>query len=69
MLSVDIKRDYGFIEYEDPKQAKEAVDKADGTELEGHKLLVQMASAKKDRAHGPSGNDVCFNCGMRGHWY
>ncbi len=68
MQSVDVKRDYAFIEYEDDKQANEAVSKMDGQEVDGHKLMVQIASSGKGKSHGPNNEDVCYNCGMRGHW-
>ena len=47
---------------------KEAIEKMDGKELDGHKIIVQVASAGRGKIHGPTGADVCFNCGRKGHW-
>ena len=63
-----MKRDYAFIEFEEEHHAKEAIEKMDGKELDGHKIIVQVASAGRGKIHGPTGADVCFNCGRKGHW-
>lgn len=66
--TLDLKSDYAFLEYDDEKQAKEAIKKMDREELDGHQIIVEEAIPKR-KSHGPSSQDVCFNCGLRGHWY
>jgi arginine/serine-rich splicing factor 7 len=65
--NVDLKSDYAFIEFEESKQAKIAIDKMDREELDDHRIIVEKAIPKR-KSHGPSSQDVCFNCGLRGHW-
>ena len=65
--NLDLKSDYGFLEYEDEKGAKDAVDKLHNTELDHHRIVVEPAVPKR-KSRGPTGQDVCFNCGLKGHW-
>lgn len=65
--SLDMKSDYAFLEYEEEKQAKEAIRKMDHEELDHHQIIVEEAIPKR-KSHGPSSHDICFNCGKRGHW-
>ena len=66
--NVEMKRDFAFIEYDDSHQADDAIKDMDGKRVDGHKLIVQMAVSGKKRDRGPGRDDVCFNCGKKGHW-
>ncbi|KAG0222881.1 hypothetical protein BGW41_005801 [Actinomortierella wolfii] len=65
---LDIKRgtnsDYGFVEYEDPRDADEAVHKLNGYKVNGSPIVVEYAKNNGRRA----GDNECFKCGREGHW-
>jgi arginine/serine-rich splicing factor 4/5/6 len=42
--NIQLKRGYAFIEYEDYKDAEDAVKDMDGRKFEGQKIVVQHAS-------------------------
>ncbi|KAF9155682.1 hypothetical protein BG015_009014, partial [Linnemannia schmuckeri] len=60
---LDIKRGtnsgYGFVEYEDPRDADEAVHKLNGTVVNGNPIVVEFAKNNGRRA----GDNECFKCG------
>ena len=53
---------YGFVEFENADDAKEALTKLDGYTLGNNKIKVEYANKKT-----PS-KDTCFNCNEEGHW-
>ncbi|KAI8602374.1 hypothetical protein EDD21DRAFT_372006 [Dissophora ornata] len=65
---LDIKRGtnsgYGFVEYEDPRDAEEAVHKLNGSLVNGNPIVVEFAKNNGRRA----GDNECFKCGKEGHW-
>ncbi|KAH7057637.1 hypothetical protein BKA57DRAFT_132869 [Linnemannia elongata] len=65
---LDIKRGtnsgYGFVEYEDPRDADEAVHKLNGHMVNGNPIVVEFAKNNGRRA----GDNECFKCGKEGHW-
>ncbi|KAF8955766.1 hypothetical protein BGZ46_002547 [Entomortierella lignicola] len=65
---LDIKRGtnsgYGFVEYEDPRDAEEAVHKLNGSVVNGSPIVVEFAKNNGRRA----GDNECFKCGKEGHW-
>ena len=65
---MELKHDYAFVEYEDSHQAEDAIHDMDGKRVDSHKLIVQEALSGKKRPHGPAREDVCYNCGKKGHW-
>ena len=64
---------YGFIDYEDKLDAEDAIKSLHGYEINGGRLVVELA---KGPGHGsaprrferrePTGG--CFKCGEPGHW-
>jgi RNA recognition motif-containing protein len=62
VLSVTIIKDrlsglskgFGFVEMESEEQAKEAIQKFNGGELDGNTIVVSEAKPKKDRDRGRS---------------
>lgn len=54
-------------EYDDPRDAYDAVRRLDGYDLDGERLLVQHS--KGSRQVVSKIGDACFNCGDPGHWY
>lgn len=62
---------YSFIqEYDDERDADDAIRAMDGNELDGARIVVEASHGGRDRSdrRGP-GSDECFSCGGRGHWY
>jgi arginine/serine-rich splicing factor 4/5/6 len=41
--NIQLKRGYAFIEYEDYKDAEDAIKEMDGKKLEGQRIVVQHA--------------------------
>ncbi|XP_031562218.1 serine/arginine-rich splicing factor RS2Z33-like [Actinia tenebrosa] len=59
------ERAYGFIEYEDPRDAEEALRRENNRKLFGSRIVVEYVKGKE--RGGPAG-DECFKCGRLGHW-
>nr|AFK35693.1 unknown [Lotus japonicus] len=81
---VDMKRDYAFVEFSDPRDADDARYNLDGRDVDGSRLIVEFAKGvprgsreggggrDRDREYmgrgPPPGSGRCFNCGIDGHW-
>lgn len=74
---VDMKRDYAFIDFSDPRDADDARHYLDGCEMDGHRIIVEFAKGVPRGSGGsrdylgrgpPPGSGRCFNCGLEGHW-
>lgn len=50
--SSDLHRGFGYVEFELPQDAKEAVDNMDGSELYGRTIKVAAAKPQKDSNEG-----------------
>ncbi|KAG0172315.1 hypothetical protein DFQ30_010727 [Apophysomyces sp. BC1015] len=56
---LDVKQGFGFVEFEDKRDAEDAMTGVNGTEL-----VVEWA---KNGGKRPGENE-CFHCGKEGHW-
>ncbi|KAF8666871.1 hypothetical protein HU200_053394 [Digitaria exilis] len=76
---VELKRDYAFIEFSDPRDAEEARYNLDGRDVDGSRIIVEFAKGvprgpggSREREYmgrgPPPGTGRCFNCGIDGHW-
>ncbi|KAL6534236.1 hypothetical protein OROHE_013161 [Orobanche hederae] len=74
---VDMKRDYAFVEFSDPRDADDARYSLDGRDVDGRRLIVEFAKGvprgpggvREYVGRGPApGSGRCFNCGIDGHW-
>ncbi|KAJ4893224.1 Serine/arginine-rich splicing factor RS2Z32 [Raphanus sativus] len=72
---LDMKRDYAFIEFSDPRDADDARYRLDGRDFDGSRITVEFArgtprgSREFSSSRGPPpGSGRCFNCGLEGHW-
>ncbi|WVZ95974.1 hypothetical protein U9M48_041671 [Paspalum notatum var. saurae] len=74
---VELKRDYAFIEFSDPRDADDAQYNLDGKEVDGSRIIVEFAKGVPRGSSGsreymgrgpPPGTGRCFNCGIDGHW-
>jgi RNA recognition motif-containing protein len=58
----DVKHGYAFVEFDDPRDAEDAIDRANGTRIRGGEIVVEWAKGTK------RSSDECFKCGRAGHW-
>ncbi|KDP29037.1 hypothetical protein JCGZ_16426 [Jatropha curcas] len=71
---VDMKRDYAFVEFSDPRDADDARYHLDGKDFDGSRIIVEFAKgvprgSREYLGRGPPpGSGRCFNCGIDGHW-
>ncbi|KAI3738382.1 hypothetical protein L2E82_28411 [Cichorium intybus] len=74
---VDMKHDFAFVEFSDPRDADDARYSLNGRDLNGSRLLVEFAKGTPRGPGGsreyvgrgpPPGSGRCFNCGLDGHW-
>ncbi|XP_064408649.1 serine/arginine-rich splicing factor 7 isoform X2 [Latimeria chalumnae] len=66
---------FAFVEFEDPRDAEDAVRGMDGKVLCGSRVRVELSNgmSRKSRYGRPSRrkfdpNDRCYKCGERGHY-
>jgi len=50
-------RGFGFVEMSSQEEAQQAIDKLNGTDLEGRSLTVNEAKPKEQRSGGGGGGD------------
>ncbi|XP_074276268.1 uncharacterized protein LOC141600019 isoform X1 [Silene latifolia] len=76
---VDMKRDYAFVDFSDPRDAEDARYSLNGRDVDGSRIIVEFSrgtprgpGSSRDRDFGgrgpPPGSGRCFNCGIDGHW-
>ncbi|KAL1210865.1 Serine/arginine-rich splicing factor RS2Z32 [Cardamine amara subsp. amara] len=74
---VDMKRDFAFVDFSDPRDADDARYRLDGRDFDGSRIVVEFAkgiprgsgSREISSSRGPPpGSGRCFNCGLDGHW-
>ncbi|XP_057471745.1 serine/arginine-rich splicing factor RS2Z32-like isoform X1 [Actinidia eriantha] len=71
---VDMKHDYAFVEFSDPRDADDARYGLNGRKFDGSHIVVEFAKgvprgSREYMGRGPPpGSGRCFNCGIDGHW-
>ncbi|CAL4902790.1 unnamed protein product [Urochloa decumbens] len=70
LRKVDLKRDFGFVEFSDPRDAEDARYDLDGRKFDGSRIIVEFARGVPRGPGGVRGPPPgrCYNCGMDGHW-
>jgi len=64
-----LKERYAFLEFDDSRDAEDAVDEMNNYEFDGRKLVVEHAGKKSSKKpRGPQVDDKCYKCGKTGHW-
>ncbi|KAJ6793670.1 serine/arginine-rich splicing factor RS2Z32-like [Iris pallida] len=75
--NVDLKHDFAFVEFSDPRDADDARYSLNGRDFDGSRLIVEFAKGPRGGSGGsrdylgrgpPPGSGRCFNCGLDGHW-
>ncbi|KAI8909974.1 hypothetical protein DFJ77DRAFT_471538 [Powellomyces hirtus] len=63
ILHVEIKpAGFGFVEFDDPRDAEDAVRALHDHPFEGKRLVVEFSKRSS------TNNSTCFICGQTGHW-
>ncbi|KAJ9694593.1 hypothetical protein PVL29_010189 [Vitis rotundifolia] len=74
---VDMKHDFAFVEFSDPRDADDARYNLNGRDFDGSRIIVEFAKGGPRGSGGsreylgrgpPPGSGRCFNCGIDGHW-
>ncbi|XP_078429875.1 serine/arginine-rich splicing factor RS2Z32-like isoform X1 [Wolffia australiana] len=71
---VDLKHNFAFVEFSDPRDADDARYALDGRDIDGSRVVVEHAKggprgSREYMGRGPPpGSGRCFNCGLDGHW-
>lgn len=71
IIRCDVKRGYGFVEFEDVRDAEDAIKYCDGMRFLGGRIVVEFAKGPSRRGGAPgekSASDECFRCNKPGHW-
>lgn len=68
VIECDIVRNYAFVHFENPDDAKQAAGGLDGVDFEGAKLKVELSHSKVRQKPGMGGKGECYRCGKEGHW-
>lgn len=64
-----LKKGYAFIEYDDYRDAQDAINKKDGSKIDGHRIVVQAAIGRKGdryRSRSTSYNRRSYRDNSRG---
>ncbi|KAF0524792.1 hypothetical protein F8M41_014953 [Gigaspora margarita] len=72
VVNMELKGNYGFIEYEERRMCDEAISHLHGSDFQGSQLRVEFAHAEKNgnfnKFREGKSSDTCFKCGNVGHW-
>ncbi|CAG8490610.1 21385_t:CDS:2 [Dentiscutata erythropus] len=72
VVNMELKGNYGFIEYEERRMCDEAISHLHGSDFQGSQLRVEFAHAEKNgnfnKFREAKSSDTCFKCGQVGHW-
>eukprot|EP00494_Astrolonche_serrata_P005043 UN05059 len=56
---VELKRDYAFIEYSDPRDADDARYNLDGRDVDGSRIIVEFAKGVPRGSGGSREREIC----------
>jgi len=74
---IHLKYGYAFVEYDDGRDAEDAVREMNRSNFDGERIIVEHARSGEGRREsrgrgrddrGAPGEGKCFNCGKEGHW-
>jgi RNA-binding protein 4 len=68
VLECDIIKDYAFVHFADPNEAKQAVENLDQYRFKGVNIKVQLSHSRVRPKPGMGLRDKCYRCGAEGHW-
>ena len=67
IVDIVLKTNFAFIQYENDKQALEALKIYNDYSLNGNKLCIELAKTRTEKL-AERMNEKCFKCGDYGHW-
>lgn len=67
VVQLIIKNNFGFIQFENERQANDAIRIFNGTELYGNKIFVEFAKTRIEKINERN-SEKCFKCGELGHF-
>ncbi|XP_037084041.1 RNA-binding protein 4-like isoform X2 [Pollicipes pollicipes] len=68
VVEADIISNYAFVHMEGEEQAQAAIDALNGYQLHGQDIRVQMSTSSVRQVPGMDKLDICYRCGVQGHW-
>ncbi|CAG8531529.1 4268_t:CDS:10 [Paraglomus brasilianum] len=71
VVNMELKGNYGFIEYEERRSCDDAISHLHGNDFQGQQLRVEYAHAERNdeyKSRDTKSTDACFKCGQVGHW-
>ncbi|KAF0290261.1 RNA-binding protein lark [Amphibalanus amphitrite] len=68
VVEADIISNYAFVHMEGEDQAQAAIDELNGYQLHGQDIRVQMSTSSVRQVPGMDKLDICYRCGVQGHW-
>lgn len=68
IINCDLKQGYAFVEFDDERDAEDAIRGLDGADLDGATIVVEASHGGKRTSRGERGSEDCYSCGGRGHW-
>lgn len=60
-----MKMGFGFIEFEDARDAEDSIRALNGMTIDGVRIFVEPARGGRANTEG---SGLCFNCRRPGHW-
>ncbi|XP_074655022.1 RNA-binding protein lark-like [Tubulanus polymorphus] len=68
VVECDIVKDYGFVHFETPDDAKAAVAGLNDSEFQDATIKVELSYSSVRHKPGMGVQGGCFSCGSSGHW-
>uniref|UniRef100_UPI0039802735 RNA-binding protein n=1 Tax=Salmonella sp. s55004 TaxID=3159675 RepID=UPI0039802735 len=59
---------YAFVDFDDRRDAEDAIRCENNREIEGQHIVVEWARGPKRNFLGNTGDDECYKCGRYGHY-
>eukprot|EP00026_Physarum_polycephalum_P015534 Phypoly_transcript_16240.p1 GENE.Phypoly_transcript_16240~~Phypoly_transcript_16240.p1 ORF type:complete len:131 (+),score=14.48 Phypoly_transcript_16240:37-393(+) len=68
IINCELKHGYAFVEFDDDRDAEDAIRGMDGVEVDGANIVVESSHGGRRSSRGGGSDEACYSCGGRGHW-